>query len=246
MIAFVYAYAKTEVFETKLQTKISIIKSDFGMSLLFSLFNKPNSRVILITGFVFKTFWIVAMSFGKAGNVSTDFKFMVYPLFATPLIYFTYCFNNLFGFHPQLFFLTGYQETLKKVIHLYLSIIGIVLVFDLFFSILHLFIIGFSVYTLIFLILANVNCLLIGFISSLLAPKKIVKAFDFSGLTGNTNIFSILLLIGLMLFLFYFKQNVLVVIVTQSVVLGIFYLLFYNNLQNNQRKIYQKVIKTVL
>jgi hypothetical protein len=87
---------------------------------------------------------------------------------------------------------------------------------------------------------------LVGFVSSLFKSKRIIKAFDFESMSGNTSIFSILFLMTLTVTLFYFKTYILLTSSLEITLVFFYIFLYYKYLKVNQSKIYQKIVKTVL
>ena len=243
-LLFIRAYKNTELCEYQFQVNISTPYSQKNY-IPFSIFNKSNSRTVLTTGFVVKTIWVCILSFKMKHAGPGDFQSMMYPLFATPLIYFTYVFNNLFGYHPQVLYYVGYRGSIFQIFKTYLQLIIVILLFDLLVSTFLLTIAGFSMPSVLFLLVANINCIFIGFISSLIAAKKVIKSFDFGNMSSNTNVISIMIIMSLTVFIFYFRFSLVIIGITEFLIFT-FTMIIYKYLVKNQQTIYQKIVKTIL
>jgi hypothetical protein len=209
------------------------------------IFQKPSTRISLITAAGFKWLLSILIAFIVLHKKMPEgFLGAIYPVLCTPAIYFTYVFNNFSGFHPQLFLYNAYQQPRNASLALLLRATAPLLLTDGIFSIAVLSIGGLSAATVIFLLLSSLHCLMAGYCCSMLAPKKVTKAFDLQNMAFNTSLIGNLLLIGLIFLEWQVKDHPVSVVLTEIVVTCIFIPVLLA-IGKKQSSVYQKVLTKI-
>ena len=210
------------------------------------LFKKSSSRVIILAALSLKLliYIVVVVSLVKNRDHNGILPIII-PFLYTPVIYFTYLFNNLFGFHPQIAICSCYYNPLKNMLVLFLNITLPYVLADLFISGIMVSLSGYSYTTQSFLFVSAINCLLVGFISSVLAPKKIIKAIDFQNMGFNTSFWANLIIIGLVISEWQMKDHIFIFWLIEFLVIGISMFAFFR-ISKNIYPLYKSLILKIV
>lgn len=162
-------------------------KSDKLSITLKLLLNNKKSRLPLIVGLIFKTLILLAdfFLFRIKGKHLFEGK-IVFWLFASPLIIFTYVFNNAWGFWKNLWLNIELRiGQYKPMIWLGLRLMLIPLFIDIAITI-SILLLSWSDYRfiLIFYFTTSIYLILLSFLWSLITPRKIASSFQMKGSTS--------------------------------------------------------------
>jgi hypothetical protein len=186
-----------------------VVKTLTNNQLIFNNFwRKPIVIIALFVALLFKTVMLSILIFGiKNGKTNSDsFESLstVFSLFASPLIFFTYVFNNVYGILPQpIRWFSRQENVFSKMFGSYLYLLTIPLIIDIIITFSMLFYIKrldtsfmLNYFILTFFLILN------GFLGSIYRPM-FVKAF-FANFKGNTDMlisFISILILGCVFFL---------------------------------------------
>jgi len=156
-----------------------------------SLFKKKSLFNSLLIGFGFKMIiaaMLVVALLNK--NMGLSSNSVIVALICSPVVFFNYIFNNLFGYRPQIFLYVGYNFPYKGWLRYYLKCIKNLLFFDFIISNIVLSFIHNKIELLnIFYLLFIYSTLTIyGFIASILLPKRVTNALSFTSFKSNTSL----------------------------------------------------------
>jgi hypothetical protein len=171
------------------------------------LINNPKARLILLFGIGFKSFLLIAdfYMFRSKGKHMFDGQ-LVYWMFASPLLLFTYVFNNVWGFWKAIWF--NYElrtGSYKEMTHFVARLLVLPILIDVLITLPLLlltwdqtrFILLFYVVSLLFLIAFS-------FLWSLLFPMSVITSFQ---MRGNSSFVSSMVSMVAVVFLSLLKLN---------------------------------------
>lgn len=174
--------------------------TNYGMMLKILLHN-PGLRLPLLIGLAVKTIFLLIdlYLYHKKGSHLFNGD-AVYWLFIPPLIYFTYIFNNIWGFCFNLWLnlqlrVESYLPFVAKSFILMLPL----LIIDLLIT-LPLLWMGHDdkIFVLTFYFATTLSLLLLSFMWSLVTPKKVTTTFQLNGSTSNTGVLVMMVIIFIM------------------------------------------------
>jgi hypothetical protein len=144
----------------------------------------------LLIGFGFKIIivTIIITALLNKNNGLTNSAVIV-SLICSPVVFFNYVFNNIFGYKPQIFLHVGYKSAYKEWLLYYIKNILLFLIIDFSISFLVLSFVysDFAIIDLIYLIFLYCTLTAYGFIASILLPKKVTNALSFTRFKSNTS-----------------------------------------------------------
>ena len=158
--------------------------------LLFNLFWRKSIIVMSLTiGFVFKIVLLSIFFTGIRNNKPQMIEnmSMVFFLFISPLIIFTYAFNNIFGLLPQpISWFSRQENLLSKLFISYVFLIATPLIFDIILTFVFLFAINkLDIYFTLNYFVVTILLIINGFLGSIWRPL-FIKAF-FANFKSNTD-----------------------------------------------------------
>ena len=178
--------------------RITSFKSNLMLKLLF---NNPKVKLQLIIAFTLKTALLLIdlFLFRKNGEHLFDGQ-SVYWLFLPPLIYFTYVYNNIWAFWFNLWLnlqqrIGDYKVMIQKAF--YLMLFPLILDMAITLPIL-LMSWDDKLFILTFYFTSTLSLVLLSFLWSIIAPKKITAAFQFSASTSSWGIAAALTVVFLL------------------------------------------------
>jgi hypothetical protein len=171
---------------TIIESRINEISGGSGKSNLYLklITNNPKARLTLLVGVLIKFFLLTVdfIWYKKNGTHIFDGQ-LVYWMFASPLILFTYVFNNVWGYWPSVWLI--YEIRIggnREIIHFVIKLLTIPLIIDLLITI-PLLLLTWDNYIFIIIIYLLSSLFLVSFCSiwSIIFPKKIISTFQMSG-----------------------------------------------------------------
>jgi len=211
---------------------VSVKRLDNFSSLLYTtIWKTKTARTNLILALVFKAIFLtMAFSF----NFSKDKELpgnLIKLVIASPLVYFTYVFNNLWGYFPAVYRQITQRRKVEFIFRTYvLSYLGVFLVDILLTTI----ILGIQFknslpvlpqLAVVYFVSAAL-LVYIGFISSINHPVEIMKSVDFSSFKSNTplhfNLLSMTCVVGLS-YLAKFKIGLIICLFPLFIVIFLYY-----------------------
>lgn len=171
---------------TIIESRINEIPGGSGMSNLYLklIIKNPKARLILLVGVLIK-FSLLTVDFilYKKNGIHIFDGQLIYWTFASPLILFTYVYNNVWGYWPSVWLIYeirigGHRET----IHFIIKLLAIPLLIDLLITI-PLLLVSWDNYIFIITFYLLSSLFLVTFCSiwSIIFPKKIISTFQMSG-----------------------------------------------------------------
>lgn len=138
---------------------------------------------------------VTAAVFSKKNSLSDNN--LIVSLIGSPLIFFTYAFNNMFGYLSRIFMHVGYSSRPMIWLKFYIRAIAPLLVVDFFISFFILSCVnkGASIAMFLYLVFLYTSTFVLGYCSSILLPKVVSSAIDFTSFKSNTSFISSLLLV---------------------------------------------------
>lgn len=190
----------TNISEEKLN-RISSTKTVLNL-----LFIKKGARLSILVGFAFKTLYTIACVYTLLSkNKFAGHSEVLFLLFMSPAIYFTYVLNNLFGFIKELWInihLNNGSSTLG-LLYLQSSIIFVVVDFSIFIT--FLIIVGkFNFNFILMYIVSSLLLLLNGFFSSFYLPKYIPDKFSINSIQTSSSIIALVTSLIIVFTVYYF------------------------------------------
>lgn len=175
------------------------------IELLFTLcFKTKTFRLNIILAIVFKTVFLLIF-FTKPLSQETFAAAFFKWLIISPLVYFTYVYNNMWGYFQAAYKLFAQRRTVLFLFASYIRLCSVILIVDAaltFFILLYFKPPVFSSFdhAAIFYLATAVSLLYIGFYSSLSRPFEVKKFLDFASFKSNTplqyNLISMLIVFG--------------------------------------------------
>jgi len=150
------------------------------------IFNNAKARLPLIVGVIFKVVVLLILRIKITRDGSADGLMLIFWMFASPLITFTYVFNNIWGFWPDLWLnIETHTGRFLDFIKQGLRLLIFPLIIDMLVSIPILFItLDDPKLILSFYFTSMFYLVSFSFLWSLIGPKQIVKTFQFKGSTS--------------------------------------------------------------
>ncbi len=227
----------------RITTRIKLNKSVYNLSSLKLLLNNKLLRTMLLLSIVVKLVLIFAgwSVYVKKGHYFSDSEFFIY-LFISPLVFFSYFFNNFFGFVPT-FWLT--LEIVGTNFFIYtketLKIILFPLILDTILTTVFFIISDKFNYINVSFYLSNLILLFyLGLLNSFFLPKKVDRLFSFGGTTSPLANFYSLLAVTMLIFITkYFPNFTLIVSLTVTLSL---YFLTKRKFHSARYKLFQKLL----
>lgn len=159
------------------------------------IFSRDSLRISTMMAIIFKSLLLLSfiVTFIKKGETENRSEFILH-LFLFPIIYFTYIFNNYFGYCREFWLTFSLSNNFKKFAVSYLQPIVFILIFDFIISIIAAKFLNFDYLEFsIKYILISLMLLLNGFMGSFISPKRIDSKISFNSMKSNTSlIFSVL------------------------------------------------------
>ncbi|MBC9934462.1 hypothetical protein [Chitinophaga qingshengii] len=229
---FINLYQRQEAMDGKLAGYVTDSGTKtFGQLIFTALIKKRPLWINLILSAVFKLFFGVlgvVMFMKNKGHVLTE-NIVLLAAISSPMLLFSYIFNNLFGYVPETYFMIAYIRSPAGLFRAYCQGIFKILLVDFVLSLVCCYFF-FSLSTLIFVLLIYLDCMVLGFICSVFFPKKVTKAIDFGAFRSNTsiagNVLLGLLVVGMSLLMNQLKYILLIQLVF-TVVMLLIYIYWY-------------------
>jgi hypothetical protein len=232
------------VYRYRFTNNNTIREKNFYINLLFA---RKSLRISLLLAFLFKCLILVGAirSFLYKGHYLFDLEFIQY-LFLYPVVYFTYIFNNFFGYVSEIWLISRFSGNRREVYSSFLKSLLIIIVVDLPISTVASYLLAINPVTFVYkylllLIMMAIN----GFVGSLLLPNRVDSNLSFTTLKSNTSLPLSILSMALISFTFIESNQlcVLVGIAIISIQITTTYLWIYKkNIIFNQ-SFYEKVIR---
>lgn len=211
--------------EPKIITKTNSEKSSGNFYFLKLLLNNKSLRTMSLVSIAYKIF-ILLMIWNIAKNSEhSSSEELIFYLFISPVVLFSYFFNNFFGFAPTMWFsmskigadLITYSEEMLKVLF-------VPLIIDSALTIVYFIVSGTLDFANISFYLSNVIVLFaIGVLTSFYLPKQVKNLFNMSGNTSMwSNLISMFAVALSVLLTIYFAYVTLLVSIL--IVIGLYYL----------------------
>ena len=188
---------------TVIESRINEISGGSGKSNLYLklIINNPKARLLLLVGVLFKFILLTVdyIMFKKNGKHIGDGQ-LIYWMIASPLILFTYVFNNTWGYWQSVWL--NYELRLgghKEITQFVLKLLAIPLIIDLIITV-PLLLLSWDNYIFIILFYFLSALFLVSFCSiwSIIFPKKIKSIFQMGGTSSvvgsSVSIIGVLLL----------------------------------------------------
>ncbi|MGN7824099.1 hypothetical protein ACTJJB_28510 [Chitinophaga sp. 22536] len=188
---FVSIYQRQEVMDAKQTGQSADSRSkSFGQLIFTAVIRKKTVKTTLLIGILFRLLLSGVLIAAASKNRLPAFKdnYFIWAIVCSPVALFNYVFNNLVGYVPQAYFMIGYVQSPGKLFWAYCRGIGKLLLLDFVVSLLLCWYIAPSANMFVFLLFVYPDSIALGFISSLLLPKKVTKTFDMMGFRSNTSI----------------------------------------------------------
>jgi len=162
-------------------------KSNITVKLLF---NNKKVRLVLLIALLFKAFFLVSdflVFIKKGAHLFSLNGISLYVLYISPLIMFTYVFNNIWGFWKNI--LLSIETRIgeyQPLMYLGLRLMVIPLLIDMAITVPFIILVGNNIeLLLIFYATSMVYLVMLSFLWSLITSKKIKKTFQFNGTTST-------------------------------------------------------------
>ena len=171
------------------------------------LINNPKARLILFFGIGFKSFLLVAdfYTFRSKGKHMFDGQ-LVYWIFASPLLLFTYVFNNVWGFWKEIWL--NYElrtGSYKEMTHFVSRLLVLPVLVDALITLpLLLLTWDLSRFILLFYVVSLLFLIAFSFLWSLLFPMSVITSFQ---MRGNSSFVSSMVSMVAVVFLSLLKLN---------------------------------------
>jgi len=186
------------------------------------IFRKKISSISFFVAVLFKTLVMLLLSYVyiNKNDKFSEFVFFV-PLIASTSIYYTYLYNNFFGFFIQQAIWLGYINGSLNLLKIYARSQIVIILLDCSISCTFLYFVSHEIVNVIVCILSAINCFIIGFIASINAPNKVEKVIDFQRIS-NTNLGANLITLFSVFAIFYFRNYLYIEMVAEIIIIGIF------------------------
>ena len=197
---FSFNYNRYLAFEKNISFKTLKIFTKYKESnyAWYSLFNNKSLFNTLLLGFSFKIIIVVILIFTVVNNnKGLSNNSVIVALICSPVVFFNYIFNNLFGYKPQIFLFIGYNLSYKAWFHYYIKCIRRFLFIDFIISLAVLnFICGkIQILNVVYLLYVYSILTVYGFFASILLPKSVINPLSFTSFKSNTSLLASLSMI---------------------------------------------------
>jgi hypothetical protein len=167
-------------------------------------------------------------------------------LICSPVTLFNYAFNNLFGYKPQIFFQLGYNSSYQNWLKYYLNNITLIVIFDFIISSILISYIDFSFDSYFYLLNVYITSILIGFLSSIFFPKKVLSVISFTNFKSNTSTLVSFFLIVFVIISFEIHKETFYFLFLSFFIYLTITLLLLKKVKNNSTSIYIKIINEII
>lgn len=190
MVLTLIGYFQESLIESTSQREIKSKSGKLNLTIKLLLNNKK-ARLPLIIGLLFKSFILLTDLFLFRAKGEHLFEGqIVFWLFASPLIVFTYVFNNIWGFWKNIWLNVNTRVgRYKPLIWLGLRLMLLPLIIDMVITI-PIILLSWddTRFILIFYFTTSVYLIMLSFLWSLITPRKIVTIFQMKGSTSPLSI----------------------------------------------------------
>lgn len=210
--------------------KVSFPQKKAGRSAFYTfislLFTRSSIKIALLVAIIFKILFISVnvLSYSRKGYFLFNSEFLLY-LFLSPVIYFTYIFNNYFGYTKEYWLIFNLSQNKKILLLAFFIPLLFILFFDLSISILAMsYMSMLSILSLIKYFFLTLVLSLNALLTSFFLPKKISSEFSFDSFKNNTSVIASFISFGFVSVLFLdsnFIQIILffIIFIIQSIIL---------------------------
>ncbi len=209
--SYLFFYELPEV-ESKHTSSFSVNNVYLSLVLRKKIFKKS-----LFTALIFKfivVFSLIIYNFNLSSLDNTDRTFLLYVFYmaSLPLGFFTYMFNNIWGYYKSFALnLIISNSSLKKYLYSFLGLLMFPIFCDVIFSSFLLIIAGYFRFQ--FLLYYGLFCLYafpLGFLASLLKYKKLEKGMSFTSTKANASLLANGLTVAGLVPMVFLTQNLLI------------------------------------
>ncbi len=185
------------------------------------LFSRSSLKVSLLVAVVFKLLFLGSsiLVYTKKGQFLFDSGLMFYAIIS-PLVHFTYIFNNYFGYTKELWLIFHLGQKRKELILSYFTPLVFILSIDFVVSMLAMsFMDKLNILFVLKYLFTAIVLTLNGLISSFLLPKNINSQFSFeSSMQTNTSVIASIISIGFLGITLFFNSFLLQILIFSIII----------------------------